>query len=55
METGRKDGNVSLAINAVQGLPSPRIPVSDAIKLFASYGLDTSDFVYLLGKVFLNN
>ncbi|CAO2840094.1 unnamed protein product [Amaranthus hypochondriacus] len=49
VETGRKDGNVSLAIDAEQGLPSPRIPVDAAIQLFASYGLDTPDFVYLLG------
>ncbi|PHT36939.1 Peroxidase 60 [Capsicum baccatum] len=47
VETGRRDGNVSLASNV--NLPPPFISVSDSIKLFASKKLTPTDMVYLLG------
>ncbi|KMT05457.1 hypothetical protein BVRB_7g175830 [Beta vulgaris subsp. vulgaris] len=49
VETGRKDGRISIAEDAKNGLPGPRIPIPAAVKLFADFGLDTEDFVYLLG------
>ncbi|XP_021716333.1 cationic peroxidase 2-like [Chenopodium quinoa] len=48
VETGRKDGRTSLASDAKQ-LPRRDIPIPAAVDLFASFGLDTHDFVYLLG------
>ena len=53
METGRKDGRISIAEDAKNGLPGARIPIPAAVKLFADFGLDTEDFVYLLGNFFL--
>ncbi|XP_009593086.1 peroxidase 60 [Nicotiana tomentosiformis] len=47
VETGRRDGSVSLASNV--NLPGPSISVSDSIKVFASKGLNAPDMVYLLG------
>ncbi|KAK6163526.1 hypothetical protein DH2020_000390 [Rehmannia glutinosa] len=47
VQTGRRDGTVSLAKNV--DLPSPSISVSDSIKAFAKKGLDATDMVYLLG------
>uniref|UniRef100_M1B6G3 peroxidase n=1 Tax=Solanum tuberosum TaxID=4113 RepID=M1B6G3_SOLTU len=47
VETGRRDGDVSLASNV--NLPAATISVSDSIKLFASKNLTQYDMVYLLG------
>ncbi|KAL3530376.1 hypothetical protein ACH5RR_009698 [Cinchona calisaya] len=47
VETGRRDGTISLAKNV--NLPAPSISVSDSIKAFAKKGLNTTDMVYLLG------
>ncbi|KAI3450723.1 hypothetical protein Pfo_007388 [Paulownia fortunei] len=47
VQTGRRDGTVSLAKNV--DLPAPSISVSDSIKAFAKKGLDATDMVYLLG------
>nr|AZL41267.1 peroxidase 60 [Datisca glomerata] len=47
VETGRRDGFVSLAQNV--NLPSPSISVSDSIAAFAKHNLTTTDMVYLLG------
>lgn len=47
VQTGRKDGTVSLASNV--NLPAPSISVSDSIKAFAAKGLNDNDMVYLLG------
>ncbi|KAK6119871.1 hypothetical protein DH2020_046383 [Rehmannia glutinosa] len=41
VQTGRRDGNVSLAKNV--DLPSPSISVSDSIKSFAKKGLNATD------------
>ncbi|KAH9611406.1 hypothetical protein KSS87_009717 [Heliosperma pusillum] len=49
VETGRKDGRVSIAGEAQSSLPGPGIPVASAIQLFAQHGLNTEDFVVLLG------
>ncbi|KAJ8428119.1 hypothetical protein Cgig2_000891 [Carnegiea gigantea] len=49
VETGRRDGRISIAQEANENLPSPRIPVPVAIDLFARWGLDVEDFVLLLG------
>ncbi|KAH0724591.1 hypothetical protein KY289_000437 [Solanum tuberosum] len=48
VETGRRDGDVSLASNV--NLPAATISVSDSIKLFASKNLTQYDMVYLLGR-----
>ncbi|KAG8387479.1 hypothetical protein BUALT_Bualt02G0025500 [Buddleja alternifolia] len=47
VQTGRRDGTISLAKNV--NLPAPSISVSDSIKAFAKKGLDAIDMVYLLG------
>ncbi|KZV17366.1 peroxidase 60-like [Dorcoceras hygrometricum] len=47
VETGRRDGTVSLASNV--NLPPPSISVSDSIKAFEAKGLSATDMVYLLG------
>ncbi|XP_059627030.1 peroxidase 60 [Cornus florida] len=47
VQTGRKDGFVSLASNV--NLPAPSISVSDSIAAFAKKGLGAIDMVYLLG------
>ncbi|KAL3752307.1 hypothetical protein ACJRO7_013027 [Eucalyptus globulus] len=47
VETGRKDGLVSLASNV--NLPPPSISVNDSIAAFAQKGLTVSDMVLLLG------
>ncbi|KAF8039591.1 hypothetical protein BT93_B1952 [Corymbia citriodora subsp. variegata] len=47
IETGRKDGLVSLASNV--DLPAPSISVNDSITAFARKGLTVSDMVLLLG------
>ncbi|KAL4591733.1 hypothetical protein LXL04_004704 [Taraxacum kok-saghyz] len=48
VQTGRKDGRVSLAQNAFS-LPSPSTSVSSAIQAFARKNLTTTDMIYLLG------
>ncbi|KAL3828577.1 hypothetical protein ACJIZ3_017379 [Penstemon smallii] len=48
VETGRRDGRVSLAKNV--DLPSPSISVSNSIKAFSNKGLNLTDMVYLLVK-----
>ncbi|KAH9611407.1 hypothetical protein KSS87_009718 [Heliosperma pusillum] len=45
----RKDGRISNAVEAQNALPGSNIPVSSAINLFAQFGLNTEDFVVLLG------
>ncbi|KAJ6303320.1 hypothetical protein OIU77_017240 [Salix suchowensis] len=47
VQTGRRDGRVSSAQNV--NLPSPSIPVPQAIAAFSSKKLSTIDMVYLLG------
>ncbi|KAK3443767.1 hypothetical protein EUGRSUZ_B03840 [Eucalyptus grandis] len=47
VETGRKDGLVSLASNV--NLPPPSISVDNSIAAFAQKGLNVSDMVLLLG------
>lgn len=49
VETGRRDGRVSLASEAEAILPPPRIPIHKAIELFAKKGLNKDDFVILMG------
>ncbi|XP_021747942.1 peroxidase 57-like [Chenopodium quinoa] len=49
VETGRRDGRVSLSKEAEAILPPPTIPVNKAIQLFAKKGLNKRDFVVLLG------
>ncbi|KAH9659848.1 peroxidase 60 [Citrus sinensis] len=46
VETGRKDGFVSLATNV--NLPGPDIPVAQSVATFAKKGLNATDMVYLL-------
>ncbi|KNA04246.1 hypothetical protein SOVF_201440 [Spinacia oleracea] len=49
VETGRKDGRISRANDALQSLPGPSMPIPQAVQVFAQHGLNTEDFVYLLG------
>jgi len=49
VETGRRDGLVSLQSEALANIPPPTIPVAEAIEIFAERGLDKNDMVYLLG------
>lgn len=49
VETGRRDGVVSLKSEAQANIPPPTMPVSQAIQLFAKKGLNKDDFVVLLG------
>ncbi|CAA7027084.1 unnamed protein product [Microthlaspi erraticum] len=48
VKLGRKDGKVSLASN-VKNLPSHSDSIDVLLKKFAGYGLNTEDFVALLG------
>jgi peroxidase len=47
VQTGRRDGFESLAINV--DLPSPTLSVPQSIAAFARKGLTDTDMVYLLG------
>ncbi|KAL8150885.1 hypothetical protein V2J09_020693 [Rumex salicifolius] len=49
VETGRRDGLVSLASDANSNLPGPATPVSSAVNIFAAKGISKEDFVLLLG------
>uniref|UniRef100_A0A7C8ZGJ7 Peroxidase n=1 Tax=Opuntia streptacantha TaxID=393608 RepID=A0A7C8ZGJ7_OPUST len=49
VETGRRDGLVSLSSEAQANIPPPTIPVPKAIQLFAKKGLNKYDFAVLLG------
>ncbi|MCL7034434.1 hypothetical protein MKW94_003106 [Papaver nudicaule] len=49
VQTGRRDGLVSLASDADTNLPSPSISVSGSITVFAGKGLNATDMVLLLG------
>lgn len=49
VETGRRDGLVSLRSEAQATIPPPTIPVPKAIQLFARKGLNKYDFAVLLG------
>ncbi|KAF2600523.1 hypothetical protein F2Q68_00007183 [Brassica cretica] len=48
VKLGRKDGNVSLAAN-VKSLPSQTDSLTEMLRIFANYGLNTEDFVALIG------
>lgn len=49
VQTGRRDGLVSLAQNALT-LPPPTSSVSSAIRAFALKGFTATDMIYLLGN-----
>lgn len=49
VETGRRDGLVSIKSEAQANIPPPTMPVAQAIELFAKKGLNKNDFVVLLG------
>ncbi|CAO2840096.1 unnamed protein product [Amaranthus hypochondriacus] len=49
VETGRRDGRISLKSEAQANIPPPEMPVPKAIELFAKKGLNKDDFVVLLG------
>lgn len=55
VETGRRDGRVSLASEAQAMLPPSTIPIPKAIELFAKKGLNKDDFVILMGIFSLNS
>ncbi|XP_062104679.1 peroxidase 27-like [Humulus lupulus] len=47
--TGRRDGNVSVAMEALVGLPPPFANITTLKSMFASKGLDAKDLVVLSG------
>ncbi|KAL3530377.1 hypothetical protein ACH5RR_009699 [Cinchona calisaya] len=47
VQTGRRDGNASSSANVF--LPGPSDSISDAIDIFATKGLNSTDMVFLLG------
>ncbi|KAJ4951043.1 hypothetical protein NE237_027875 [Protea cynaroides] len=47
--SGRRDGLISIAAEAVLGLPAAEISVTDSINVFANLGLNVSDMVTLIG------
>lgn len=49
VETGRRDGRVSIDTEANANLPPPNISIPASIILFAQKGLTISDMVVLLG------
>uniref|UniRef100_A0A0D3AI99 peroxidase n=1 Tax=Brassica oleracea var. oleracea TaxID=109376 RepID=A0A0D3AI99_BRAOL len=49
VKLGRRDGNVSLAAN-VKSLPSQTDSLTEMLRIFANYGLNTEDFVALIGQ-----
>ena len=50
MPTGRRDGRVSLALEANNALPNVNDTIQTHRKLFKSKGLNTQDLVTLVGK-----
>ncbi|CAA7022698.1 unnamed protein product [Microthlaspi erraticum] len=48
VKSGRKDGRVSLAANV--DLPFENVSITSLLKFFAAHGLNTEDFVALLGR-----
>lgn len=51
VQTGRRDGLISLAANV--DLPAPSISVPDSVAAFARKGLNMTDMVHLLGNLVL--
>ncbi|RZS01704.1 hypothetical protein BHM03_00031611 [Ensete ventricosum] len=49
VQTGRRDGNISLASDASRNLPGASLSASQAIAAFKAKGLSASDMVLLLG------
>ncbi|WOK94939.1 hypothetical protein Cni_G03644 [Canna indica] len=49
VQTGRRDGTVSLASDAVRNLPGDSFSAAQAIAAFRAKGLSTSDLILLLG------
>ncbi|BFI30929.1 peroxidase [Marchantia polymorpha subsp. ruderalis] len=47
--TGRRDGTVSIASEAVTNLPPPSFNFAQLVQNFATFGLDTKDMVVLSG------
>lgn len=50
VQTGRRDGNISLASDATRNLPGDSFSASQAIAAFRAKGLSASDTVLLLGN-----
>ena len=53
VETGRKDGFVSLASNVNGNLPSPFSDFATLKQIFANKGLNVDDLVALSGKYYM--
>lgn len=51
VQTGRRDGVVSLASEAISNLPGASFSASQAIAAFGAKGLGASDMVLLLGNL----
>lgn len=51
VQTGRRDGVVSLASEAISNLPGASFSASQAIAAFGAKGLNASDMVLLLGNL----
>lgn len=50
VQTGRRDGNISLASEALKNLPGDSFSASQAVAAFRAKGLGTTDAVLLLGR-----
>ena len=55
VQTGRRDGNISLASDATRNLPGDSFSASQAIAAFGAKGLSASDMVLLLGNFVFHN
>lgn len=51
---GRRDGAVSLALEALNNLPSPFANITDLISAFGALGLNAKDLAVLSGKILMN-
>jgi Peroxidase len=52
--SGRRDGNISKASDALSNLPPPFADVNTLTRMFGNKGLSQDDMVTLSGKIFFH-